>query len=79
MVAVGVLPAVIFFMERGETGMSVDEFIEIWLLDNESIEVWLLVALVVLFIQLVTIYLMIKTGEKIHEKRMKEIKEKEQV
>lgn len=44
--------------------MSVDEFIEIWLLDNESIEVWLLVALVVLFIQLVTIYLMIKTGEK---------------
>lgn len=46
---------------------------------DESIEVWLLVALVVLFIQLVTIYLMIKTGEKIHEKRMKEIKEKEQV
>lgn len=28
-----------------------------------SIEGWLLVALVVLFIQLVTIYLMIKTGE----------------
>lgn len=59
--------------------MSVDEFIEIWLLDNESIEVWLLVALVVLFIQLVTIYLMIKTGEITHEEKMKEIKEKEQV
>lgn len=63
MVAVGVLPAVIF-MERGENSMSVDEFIEIWLLDNGSIEGWLLVALVVLSIQLVTIYLMIKTGEK---------------
>lgn len=59
--------------------MSVDEFIEIWLLDNESIEVWLLAALVVLFIQLVTIYLIIKTGEKTHEEKMKEIKEKEQV
>lgn len=44
-----------------------------------SIEGWLLVALVVLFIQLVTIYLMIKTGEKIHEEKMKEFKEKEQV
>lgn len=59
--------------------MSVDEFIEIWSLDNGSIEGWLLVALVVLFIQLVTIYLMIKTSEKIHEEKMKEIKEKEQV
>lgn len=59
--------------------MSVDGFIEKWLLDNDPIEGWLLVALVVLFIQLVTIYLMIKTGEKIHEEKMKEIKEKEQV
>ncbi len=59
--------------------MSVDGFIEKWLLDNDPFGVWLLVALVVLFIQLVTIYLMIKTGEKIHEEEMKEIKEKEQV
>lgn len=59
--------------------MSVDGFIEKWLLDSAPFGVWLLVALVVLFIQLVTIYLMIKTGEKIHEEKMKEIKEKEQV
>jgi hypothetical protein len=57
-----------FFMERGES-----------MLGDESIEIWLLVALVVLFVQVVAIYLAIKTGEKIHEKRMKEIKEKEQV
>ena len=56
-------------MERGENSMSGDE----------SIEVWLLAALVILFVQVVAIYLAIKTGEKIHEKRMKEIKEKEQV
>lgn len=59
--------------------MSVDGFIEKWLLDSDPFGVWFLVALVVLFIQLVTIYLMIKTGEKIHEEKMKEIKEKEQV
>ena len=69
MVAVGVLPAVIFFIERGDNSMSGDE----------AIEKWLLVALVVLFVQVLAIYLVIKTGEKIHEKRMKEIKEKEQV
>lgn len=56
-------------MERGENSMSGDE----------AIEKWLLVALVVLFVQVLAIYLAIKTGEKIHEKRMKEIKEKEQV
>lgn len=56
-------------MERGENSMSGDE----------SIEIWLLVALVILFVQIVAIYLVIKTGEKIHEKRMKEIKKKEQV
>lgn len=49
------------------------------MLGNESIEVWLLVALAVLFVQVVAVYLAVKTGEKIHEKRMKEIKEKEQV
>lgn len=54
------------FMERGNSSMS----------GNESIKVWLLVALVVLFIQVVAIYLTVKTGEKIHEERMKEIKEK---
>ena len=48
--AVGVLPAVIFFMERGDNSMSDDGLIEIWLLDK-----------------------------RIHEERMKEIKEKEQV
>lgn len=58
-----------FFMERGENSMSGDE----------SIEIWLLAALVILFVQIVAIYLVIKTGEKIHEKRMKEIKKKEQV
>lgn len=46
---------------------------------DEAIEKWLLVALVVLFVQVLAIYLAIKTGEKIHEKRMKEIKKKEQV
>ena len=46
---------------------------------DESVEVWLLVALAILFVQIVAIYLVIKTGEKIHEKRMKEIKKKEQV
>lgn len=66
MVAVGVLPAVIFFIERGDNSMSGDE----------AIEKWLLVALVVLFVQVLAIYLAIKTGEKIHEKRMKEIKKK---
>ena len=45
---------------------------------NESIEVWLLVALAVLFVQVLAIYLAVKTGEKIHEERMKEIKKKEQ-
>ena len=69
MVAVGVLSAVIFFIERGDNSMSGDE----------AIEKWLLVALVVLFVQVLAIYLAIKTGEKIHEKRMKEIKKKEQV
>lgn len=69
MVAVGVLPAVIFFMERGDNSMSGDE----------SIEVWLLVALAFLFIQLVVMCLMVKIGEKMHEERIKKIKEKEQV
>ena len=46
---------------------------------DDFIEIWLLVALVVLFVQVVAIYLAVKTGEKIHEERMKEIKEKEQV
>lgn len=46
---------------------------------DEFAEVWLLVALVFLFIQLVTMCLMVKIGEKMHEERMKEIKEKEQV
>lgn len=46
---------------------------------DEFIEVWLLVALAFLFIQLVAMYLMVKIGEKIHEKRIKKIKEKEQV
>ena len=46
---------------------------------DEFVEVWLLVALAVLFIDLVVMYLMIKTGEKIHEERLKKIKEKEQV
>lgn len=46
---------------------------------DEFIEVWLLVALAVLFIQLVAMYLMVKIGEKIHEERIKKIKEKEQV
>lgn len=58
-----------FFIERDDNSMSGDE----------SIEVWLLVALAILFVQIVAIYLVIKTGEKIHEKRMKEIKKKEQV
>ena len=66
MVAVGVLPAVIFFIDNSMSG-------------DEAIEKWLLVALVVLFVQVLAIYLAIKTGEKIHEKRMKEIKKKEQV
>lgn len=55
-----------FFLERGENSISGDE----------SIEIWLLAALVILFVQVVAIYLAIKTGEKIHEKRMKEIKKK---
>lgn len=46
---------------------------------DKFVEVWLLVALAVLFIDLVVMYLMIKTGEKIHEERIKKIKEKEQV
>ena len=46
---------------------------------DEPIEIWLLVALVVLFVQVLVIYLMINTGEKIHEEKIKEIKEKEQV
>ena len=46
------------------------------MLGNESIEIWLLVALAVLFIQVVAIYFAVKTGEKIHEERMKEINEK---
>ena len=46
---------------------------------DEFVEVWLLVALAVLFIDLVVMYLMIKTGEKIHKERIKKIKEKEQV
>lgn len=46
---------------------------------DDFIEIWLLVALVVLFVQVVVIYLAVKTGEKIHEERMKEIKKKEQV
>ena len=58
-----------FFIERDDNSMSGDE----------SIEIWLLAALVILFVQVVAIYLAIKTGEKIHEKRMKEIKKKEQV
>ena len=45
---------------------------------NEFIELWLLVALAFLFVQVVAIYFAVKTGEEIHEKRMKEIKEKEQ-
>lgn len=45
---------------------------------DEFIEVWLLVALAFLFIQLVAMYLMVKIGEKIHEERIKKIKEKEQ-
>lgn len=60
--------AAIFF-RKGLIYMSGDEFVE----------VWLLVALAVLFIDLVVMYLMIKTGEKIHEERIKKIKEKEQV
>lgn len=62
------LLAAIFF-RKGLIYMSGDEFVE----------VWLLVALAVLFIDLVVMYLMIKTGEKIHEERIKKIKEKEQV
>ncbi len=58
-----------FFYRKGYNSMSGDE----------AIEKWLLVALVVLFVQVLAIYLAIKTGEKIHEKRMKEIKKKEQV
>lgn len=46
---------------------------------DEFIEVWLLVALAFLFIQLVAMYLMVKIGEKIHKERIKKIKEKEQV
>ncbi len=46
---------------------------------DESIEVWLLVALAFLFIQLVAMCLMVKIGEKMHEERIKKIKEKEQV
>ncbi len=46
------------------------------MLGNEFIEVWLLVGLAVLFIQVIAIYFMAKSGEKIHEKRMKEINEK---
>lgn len=57
------------FFRKGLIYMSGDEFVE----------VWLLVALAVLFIDLVVMYLMIKTGEKIHEERIKKIKEKEQV
>ena len=45
---------------------------------DESIEVWLLVALAILFVQIVAIYLAVKTGEKIHEERMKEIKKKKE-
>lgn len=58
-----------FFMERGENSMSGDEFVEISML----------IALVVLFINVLVAYLMVKKDEKEHEKRMKEIKEKEQV
>lgn len=43
---------------------------------DEFAEVWLLVALAVLFIDLVVMYLMIKTGEKIHEERIKKDKRK---
>ena len=46
---------------------------------DDFIEIWLLVALFVLFVQVLAIYFAVKTGEKIHEERMKEIKEKEQV
>ena len=46
---------------------------------DESIEVCLLVALAFLFIQLVAMCLMVKIGEKMHEERIKKIKEKEQV
>lgn len=56
-------------MERGENSMSGDEFVEISML----------IALVVLFINVLVAYLMVKKDEKEHEKRMKEIKEKEQV
>lgn len=43
---------------------------------DEFVEVWLLVASAVLFIDLVVMYLMIKAGEKMHEERIKKIKEK---
>lgn len=45
---------------------------------DEFVEVWLLVALAVLFIDLVVMYLMIKAGEKMHEERIKKIKEKKE-
>ena len=46
---------------------------------DEFVEISMLIALVVLFINVLVAYLMVKKDEKKHEKRMKEIKEKEQV
>ena len=47
--------------------------------DDVFIEICMLVAAVVLFIQSLAAYLIVKYNEKIHKERMKEIRKKEQV